>query len=326
MKITSAIAALPALIKPLAAMKPVPLFVSWCLTEKCNLTCAHCAIHRNPRPEIGTKDVLAVIDRLRAAGTRIISFSGGETLMRQDITAILDYCGRRGIRTRVTSNGLLVPRKIDSIASLDVLKLSVDGTKETHEAMRGPGSFGALHAAIASASRRRMKVVFSTALTEINMKDCLFVLDLAAQHDTIVTFQPLERRRGLGEKQYLDLLPDLAAYRRLISFLMTEKTSGNRHIGNSLPGLYQLWRWPVGHRVACHAGRWFLHVNTEGKLLPCDRMGSGIDPLEDGAIESLRHVPLEPGPCEACWKNNTLELNLALSGNLSAIRNMLMWR
>ncbi|MFH1435760.1 MAG: radical SAM protein [Pseudomonadota bacterium] len=326
MNVFSAMAALPALIRPLAAMKPVPLLVSWCLTEKCNLTCAHCAIHRNPRPEIGTREVLAVIDRLRAAGTRIISFSGGETLMRHDIAAILDYCGRRGIRTRVTSNGLLVPRKIDSIASLDVLKLSVDGTKETHEAMRGPGSFGALHAAIASASQRRMKVVFSTALTEINMKDCLFVLDLAAQHDTVATFQPLERRRGLDERQYCGLMPDIAAYRRLISFLMTEKAAGNRHIGNSLPGLYQLWRWPAPHRVACHAGKWFLHVTTEGKLLACDRMVLGINPLQDGAIESLRRIPLSPEHCEACWKNNTLELNLALSGNLSAIRNMLTWK
>ncbi|MFH1436283.1 MAG: radical SAM protein [Pseudomonadota bacterium] len=185
----------------------------------------------------------------------LISFSGGEALLRHDIAAILDYCGRRGIRTRVTSNGLLVPRKIDSIASLDVLKLSVDGTRETHEAMRGPGSFGALNAAIASASQRRLKVVFSTAITRINMKDCLFVLDLAAQHGTVVTFQPLERRRGLDEKQYRGLMPDAAAYRGLISFLMTEKAAGNRHIGNSLPGLFQLWRWPAPHATACHAGQ-----------------------------------------------------------------------
>jgi MoaA/NifB/PqqE/SkfB family radical SAM enzyme len=308
---------LPSMVKTYALRGAIPVFVSWCLTERCNYRCIHCEIPKSPGPEIETGQVLGIIERLRKAGTRVVSFSGGETLLREDIDCVLGQCRKQGMRTRLTSNGALVPQRIDSILQLDVLKLSIDGARETHETMRGKGSFAALLEAISVASRRGLKFVFNMALTKSNIEDAPTVLDFAASHDTLVTFQPLEQRRGLAAEKMDKLMPDVAVYRRLISSLVAEKIRGNPHVGNSLPGLFTLWRWPLTNPVKCQAGRWFLHVDTQGRFSPCDRIGPSDDLL-------LQRLPLQS--CEGCWKNNTLELNLALSGNLPAIRNMLSWK
>ena len=69
----------------------VPVVIVWNFTNRCNLYCLHC--HQNSgetdERELTTEEALQVIKKLEDAGISILTFSGGEPLVRSDIyTAI----------------------------------------------------------------------------------------------------------------------------------------------------------------------------------------------------------------------------------------------
>lgn len=63
------------------------MIVSWMTTNKCNLKCEHCyqdAADCDSR-ELTTVEGKAMIEQIARAGFKIMIFSGGEPLMRDDI-------------------------------------------------------------------------------------------------------------------------------------------------------------------------------------------------------------------------------------------------
>ena len=69
----------------------IPFAVSWALTYRCNAKCLYCRIQDIDLKELGIKEILSILDELAAMGTRWISFTGGEPLLRDDIGEIIDY-------------------------------------------------------------------------------------------------------------------------------------------------------------------------------------------------------------------------------------------
>lgn len=65
-----------------------PITVVWNFTNRCNLNCLHChqdSSGRSPYPEMTTAEAFKVIDNMSDAGVAILTFSGGEPLLREDI-------------------------------------------------------------------------------------------------------------------------------------------------------------------------------------------------------------------------------------------------
>ena len=63
------------------------MIVSWMTTNRCNLKCAHCyqdADECDSR-ELSTEEARTMISQIARAGFKIMIFSGGEPLMRDDI-------------------------------------------------------------------------------------------------------------------------------------------------------------------------------------------------------------------------------------------------
>jgi MoaA/NifB/PqqE/SkfB family radical SAM enzyme len=85
-----------------------PYFAHLAITHRCNLRCRFCHIPEEHCDELdfaGMKHVIDVLDRM---GIAVISISGGgEPLLREDCTAIIDYAAGKGLYTKVTSNGTL---------------------------------------------------------------------------------------------------------------------------------------------------------------------------------------------------------------------------
>ncbi|CVK34228.1 protein of unknown function [Methanoculleus bourgensis] len=65
-----------------------PRIVSWNVTSRCPLACAHCYIDADGRGSPGDLDTaegMALIDQIAAVGRPILVLSGGEPLLRPDI-------------------------------------------------------------------------------------------------------------------------------------------------------------------------------------------------------------------------------------------------
>ncbi|NLO91277.1 MAG: radical SAM protein [Elusimicrobia bacterium] len=81
------------------------------LTYRCNLSCEHCqtACFSTPsgfRRELSTEQVLAVLDKMRAAGVLWVTFSGGDPFCRPDFSVIYAYAKRCGFLITIMSNAL----------------------------------------------------------------------------------------------------------------------------------------------------------------------------------------------------------------------------
>lgn len=102
------------------------------LTERCNLRCRYCmpaeGVQLQPRQNLLTFEEIERLARLFvAAGVNKIRLTGGEPLVRQDVEDLVDRLG--GIAgldaLAVTTNGLLLRKKIDRLRSGGVTHLNV---------------------------------------------------------------------------------------------------------------------------------------------------------------------------------------------------------
>lgn len=132
-----------------------PLRVGCVLTHRCNLRCAMCFVwqHGNrdsAKDELTTAEWKSVIDQI--PGQAIVTFTGGEPLVRADIRELLDHaCGAH--RVHLVSNGTLFDEnlagKCIDLAPSSIFRkglvsvgVSLEGPEPVHDEMvRVPGSF-----------------------------------------------------------------------------------------------------------------------------------------------------------------------------------------
>ncbi|WP_457571510.1 12,18-didecarboxysiroheme deacetylase [Desulfovulcanus sp.] len=125
--------------------KPV---VVWNMTRRCNLKCVHCyarAVAPEGEDEISTEQAKQIIDDLAAYGAPVMLFSGGEPLVRQDLTELAHYAVGKGMRAVISTNGTLITKekaKELKDVGLSYVGISLDGGEEIHDRFRGvPGAF-----------------------------------------------------------------------------------------------------------------------------------------------------------------------------------------
>jgi len=128
-----------------------PITIVWNFTNKCNLNCLHC--HQDSSPtssgsELTTPQAFKVIDNMSNAGVAILTFSGGEPLLRRDLYDAIKRADDNGMLCTIASNGTLITSKVaEKLAKVGVerVEIGLDGaTAETHDFLRNkPGSFEA---------------------------------------------------------------------------------------------------------------------------------------------------------------------------------------
>lgn len=117
--------------------RKIPLLASFKVTYRCNLSCRACPFHRRADDEdqMTWDAAIAALKTLNRLGTRFVVFEGGEPLLWRDgsyrLHDLVLYAKKLFLRVAVTTNGTL---------PLDVpchtLWVSLDGLKETHDALR----------------------------------------------------------------------------------------------------------------------------------------------------------------------------------------------
>ncbi|MFZ5632739.1 MAG: putative heme d1 biosynthesis radical SAM protein NirJ2 [Bacillota bacterium] len=119
------------------------MIVSWNTTNACNLSCKHCYRDAGVRAEeeLTTEEGQRLIDEIARAGFKIMIFSGGEPLMREDIHTLVEHAVKRGLRPVFGTNGTLIDRnkaerlKNSGAAAVGISLDSVDPGK--HDLFRG---------------------------------------------------------------------------------------------------------------------------------------------------------------------------------------------
>lgn len=291
--------------------KKTPLLVGWALTKRCNKSCIFCHNEKDIGRELNTQESVEMIDRLAIAGTKIVQFTGGEPLLRDDICLLIRHAKSKKLMVSLSSNGTFFPEKIEQIQGLDVLNLSFEGSPKTHDLLRGQGSYHEVIHALGLAVRRGFNVRLCMTLSKLNLDETDFVLEIARKFSVKVLFQPAVRNSEFSSQDSFIATDDL--FRKKINELIEKKQKGERCIGNSLASLRYMLNWPNGKKILCGAGILFCRIEPDGKIYPCSRTIEkkyAVTPTNDfmGSFSKLKNVG-----CDACWANSLLEANLLLS-------------
>lgn len=86
------------------------MIISWNTTNNCNMYCDHCYRDAGVKSieELTTREAEALIEEIVKAGFKIMIFSGGEPLMREDIFHLISYAKKLGLRPVMGTNGTLI--------------------------------------------------------------------------------------------------------------------------------------------------------------------------------------------------------------------------
>lgn len=321
MNLTNKIAALKAIIKVKLFSKRIPFIISWHLVNRCNRRCKYCFRWDVPCKELTTQQVISIINDFEKIGTRVIIFSGGESLLRDDIGEIINYCRSKNIFTGLTSNGSLVSLKINEIKNLNILKLSLDGPKEINDFLRGDGSYDDVMTAVEFGKKHGLKIKFNTTLSKYNLSCIDFILQKAKELDIKVKFQPLSHIHTSG-KNIDFLLPEEKDYKDAIKKLIYLKKS-NKYIINSFSALGYLYNWPMHKKLNCYGGKIVCSISPDGNLYPCTMLMKTINApncLNISCKEAFDN--LANSSCKGCWCTSTLDLNCLMTFKLNTILNI----
>jgi len=100
--------------------------------RRCNLSCTYCNEYDDFSKGVPTEELKRRIDHLARLGTSIVSFSGGEPLLHEDLDELIRHIRRHGMLAGMITNGFLL--NADRIhrlnkAGLDHMQISIDNVK-----------------------------------------------------------------------------------------------------------------------------------------------------------------------------------------------------
>ncbi len=205
--------------------KPV---VVWNMTRRCNLKCVHCyaqARDLHGLDEIGTEQAKAVIADLAAYGAPVMLFSGGEPLVRQDLTELASHAVSLGIRAVISTNGTLITktraRELKAVG-LSYVGISIDGGPEVHDRFRGvPGSFAKAMEGVENCQAEGLKVGLRFTVNKRNVGEVSYIFNLLKDMEIprVCFYHLVYSGRG-SELMNEDL--DHQSTRRLVDLILDE--------------------------------------------------------------------------------------------------------
>ncbi len=170
--------------EPFTYQYSAPLRMDLAVTFKCQNNCVHCyAGGPHETAELNTIKWKEIIDRLSIIGIFILTFTGGEPTLREDLSELLQYAQNKGMVTGLITNGRKLKDKeyVQTLekAGLDFVQVTLESHKpKIHNLMTATeGSWKETVAGIKNAVRSQIYVTTNTTLSKHNAPDFLRTID-----------------------------------------------------------------------------------------------------------------------------------------------------
>ncbi len=293
-----------------------PLVVNWETTFNCNLDCKYCGFSSLEKKDaINTDKGISLIKEMADAGTKMLTFTGGEPLLRKDIGVLVEEAKRNGIYTTMNTNGILLPKRMDEIKNVDMVQVSLDGPVSINDKVRGKGSYEKAVDGILISKMFDVDTIMMAIVSKANVDHMDSVMGLAEDLGVKVLFQPVSPYYKASDNVD-EFIPTAPKFRKAVDSIMEWKR-GSDCVVNSFSVLNEFKKWPDGVVKKCPAGILRCRMGADGKLYACGRCESKGVSLDDGlekAFDSLT-VP----KCSGCWCSNNVQFSEIYSMNPRAL-------
>ena len=272
------------------------------ITKQCNSKCRYCLswqITDASQPTL--EEVKSIVDSLALLGFQRIAFSGGEPLLRNDLTAMVQYAHQNELLVNVLTNGLLATKKriyemID--AGLKYLTLSMDSINpKIYTYLRGI-PYEVFHERLEEcvAIKEKTPQLFLSVhcvISKTNMSDIPDLVKYLDQRGVFTSFQvihPIFNSQGKQIQSPLYFsLADKPELEEVINKLIEMKYKGykissSKFYLENIPRYSIENRFPEGHR--CRAGYTSVAIDHHLNVYACWPMQS-VGNLKQTSLEKL---------------------------------------
>jgi MoaA/NifB/PqqE/SkfB family radical SAM enzyme len=203
-------------------------------TNRCHQNCLHCFQNKaDPRAALPLELAEEILSQARGLGFGQIDLTGGEVVLHPQLEELLRLIVAHGFTFRLMTSGYLFPQRLFPLLTdpeigprLRGVCFSLDGARaETHEALRGPGTFQEVLAAATLCKDHKLPFGLKSMITTYNREELTQMALLAAS-------------LGAGEHVFNSTIPTPRLIEAGAILSPEELDRTTRWIGASLAGLF----------------------------------------------------------------------------------------
>lgn len=271
--------------EPAGGQEHIPFLVSWNLTKRCNLKCAHCyldAAEIEGSDETGTEEAKRFIDEVAGVNPQaMLIMTGGEPLLRPDFPELSRYASGKGLTVVVGTNGTLLDDSTVEMlwnSGVQGVGISLDSaTPAYHDRFRGvDGAWQNTVDGMEALKRRALPFQLQLTVTRENRGDIPALIEFAARNGAKAVNIFFLVCTGRGQEM-TDLKPE--EYEATLKYL-AEAESGFEgrvmvrarcapHFLRVVSSINPESAVMRGQTSGCIAGTGYMRISPEGDVTPC---------------------------------------------------------
>jgi len=274
-----------------------PLLVQIIPIRRCNIDCGYCNEYDKASAPVPTDVMIRRIDKLKALGTSVVAFSGGEPLLHPDLDGLIRHIRGLGMMAGLITNGyFLVPKRIEELnrAGLDFLQISIDNVEPDEvskkslrlldKKLQDLKAHARFDVNINSVLGGGIKNPEDARTINNRARELGFSTSIGIIHDGSGRLKPLG---PVERKVYDEVSAAIDGPWQVVKNLY----SGIRSFQDNLvEGQPNEWR--------CRAGARYLYICEDGLVHYCSQQrGYPAVPLEAYTLDDIRREFLTPKPC-----------------------------
>lgn len=286
------------------------LILQWHITSKCNKRCKHCYIDNYKDQEFRIDKLLKIgqeyINLLREYNKvnncslkGQINLTGGEPFSYKDIWKLLDFFRENNklFDFSILTNGSFLDE--ETVKRLKEYKpkfiqISLDGNKETHDDIRGKGSYDEVVRALKMLHKYKIKSIVSFTANSENYRQFSDVVKTARHYksykawtDRMVpigssTKSDIETLNSKMLKEYISIIRK--EREKVINRISKIKIGGERSL-HFLNGVCDSYK--------CNAGDGLIIILENGDVMPCRRLPLVAGNIFDKSAQNIKEGELQ---------------------------------
>jgi MoaA/NifB/PqqE/SkfB family radical SAM enzyme len=262
---------------------------------------------------------------MHRAGVRLVSFTGGEPLVRKDMGEIIRHVKSHGLVCKLNTNGMLVESRLDDLKPLDLLQISVDGPPDVQDGLRGKGTSEKAARAIELARGAGLRVQLIACLTRDNVSRIDEVLDYGLDLGVGFCFQLLTPKE-LDDESIDSSMPERERLIESLEYLVRLRKERHRRaeaIASKNSELVYYIDLLKNGSPGCECTLVTATMMPDGRLIFCGNAKNyeSYDAVELGFAEAFSRLTIPE--CDGCVCVGKLRLSKVYQFDLSVIKEML---
>jgi len=321
--------------------KRSPLSVGWILTYKCNSKCSYCTSWKrgleDKTQELTTEEAKDAIRQMGKLKVWMLSFTGGEPLLRKDIFDLIKEAKKNKIGTNINTNASLLDNYAEAIidSGLDTITISVESydSKIHNEIRNFENSFELLEKGLKKLNQLREKtrskkpyIMVRANVNKKNYKDLEKYFEYWKDLSDEVVIQPIHEGGDNSifhiQKQGIDFNEeDKKDYKNHMKKLFKKYPFLNKGYYKEFYNFF-FNRKEMAKKYRCFAGYFILVLDPYGDVYPCAELrtkfgnikeNSLIDIINNEKSKSFKRILKNKENKCFCWYNCTGPINYPLT-------------